>query len=266
VAQPTVEELLFVEQNVRHALASGLEETNNWAPDAQRTQFVYNAWDSQGRPSAKAIGKAPHRPPTPQRAPSNTASPHPLSPGAITPRNTTTPPPSPSPPPSTPPAAPSPIHGKDFEPRGASSGPGASPEVAEEEEEFDEQIAAIEHVLQQYRAILESETAGPAGQLRKLIKLKEDELAAIQKKREATNAAASGKRYAPLTGEKRRKALDAVQQARERLHNFAIQENLDPSGVHRLMQASLTTSGRQSDWDGFQHLLSVKRRGGGMSF
>jgi hypothetical protein len=104
VAQPTVEELLFVEQNVRHALALGLEETNNWAPDAQRTQFVYNAWDSQGRPSAKAIGKAPHRPPTPQPAPSNTASPHPLSPGAITPRNTTTPPITQSPPP-TPPAA-----------------------------------------------------------------------------------------------------------------------------------------------------------------
>lgn len=140
----------------------------------------------------------------------------------------------------------------------------ASPEATEEEEEFDEQIAAIEQVLQQYRIILESETGGSAGQLRKLIKLKEDELVAIRMKGEVANAAAKGKRYSPLTGKKCQKALDVIQQAWECLHNFAIEENLNPSGVLCLMQASLATLGRQSDWDGFQHVLSVKRRGGGM--
>lgn len=253
-APPLLQELLFIEQNVRRAVAINKDETHNWPENAARADHVYQSWLAAGRPSASEIlastpGQVP-RPPvsSPSKLSMRPAS-SPISPHSI--------------------AHPGdPQNLSDEHPPPTEVDCIASVEADELEDkvlaELEQTISDAEKAIASYTELAVNESKESAAVLKGLIKKKEKVIAEAHRKIAAMSSAPKVKRYSRFTAEKRQRALAVIETARKAVHEFAVEENLDPTIMQRLLQGKLITNGKNSAWDAWEGLMAIARQSGGV--
>lgn len=286
-----------MEQSSRRSVASGMPEDNEWDDTEDRVQLVYQSWVNAGRPSASdilkknSLGPLPS-PPAQHAQESTSALPHsfipPNAPVSLQvgpssklsldsgPLSSTIPQRHPSPASighsrqSVPTLTKSPPRHADHDGR-----PDLMDVDGDEDEdddgdveeaglrELDQKIAEVEDAIAKLQGMMANESKQSADMMRRLIKVKESELAGAQNKRAALSKAPKVHRHHPFVGERRARGMKVIQAARRLIHDFAVEENVDPTVMQRLLHATLVTSAKTSAWDAFQTLQSVKRNGGG---
>jgi len=249
-APPLLQELLFIEQNVRRAVATGKPETNNWPPHATRADLVYEAWLAAGRLSASEIlaaaeGRIPEPPPLKLSSPLPSS---PIPPHSVVyhedPENL------------------SDKHAPPIEVDGVASDNADEPED-EILAQLEQTILEAEKCIASYTELAANESKESSKILKGLIKKKEKEIAEAQKKMAAMSGAPRAKRYSRFTEEKRQRALAVIEAARKAVHDFAVEENIDPTLVQRLLQGKLLTGVKNSAWDAWEGLMAIARQSGG---
>ena len=129
--------------------------------------------------------------------------------------------------------------------------------------ELENKINDIEGSIAAIKQMMAGERGKFVMKFQELIRLKELELVDARKKKASLDTVPKVKRYSPFTGDRRARGMAAIQAARKIVHDFAAEENVDPTAMQTLLHASLSTSLKTSAWDCFQHILSILRAGGG---
>ncbi len=114
-----------------------------------------------------------------------------------------------------------------------------------------------------YESMAATESEGPAGVIQKLIKVKASNITDAQWKIAALQKAPKVKCYSPFTTERCTYALTVIEAACQMVHDFAVEENVDPTMVQCLFQAKLVTNVKNSSGDAWQILLAIGRQSHG---
>src|SRR5260370_14161302 len=120
----------------------------------------------------------------------------------------------------------------------------------------DEGISALEKIISEgeksitmYKTMAATESEESAAVLWHLIKTKTKEILDVRQKMAAFHEAPRVKHYSPFTIEKCTHTLAVIEAAQKMVHDFVVDENVDPTMVQCLFQAKLITNTKTSSWD-----------------
>src|SRR6266478_1750254 len=121
-------------------------------------------------------------------------------------------------------------------------------------------ISEGEKSITMYETMAAMESEESAAVLQCLIKVKTKEIVDAQQKMAAFHEAPRVKCYSPFTIEKCMHTLAVIEAAQKMVHDFTVDENVDPMMVQHLFQAKLITNTKTSSWDAWQSLMAIGRQ------
>ena len=114
-----------------------------------------------------------------------------------------------------------------------------------------------------YKTMAATESEESAAVLWNLIKVKTKEIMDAQQKMAAFHEVPRVKHYSPFTIEKCMHTLAVIEAAWKMVHDFMVDENVDPTMVQCLFQEKLITNTKTSSWDAWQSLMAIGRQSHG---